>query len=1750
MKPQLSWNLARFLSLLVMSAATFSTPVHAALSACTAATMPSGRTLLAVDTSLKEVFVLDASVSPVVAKCFITVGTSPTNLALSPDPNNPLLLVENDGDATITVVNLTDPSLPANIHTVTLTGITAPMTANVAVSPDGTFAYVVSLPATLTPTTQASLSVINLSTFMAAAPVSIVTTPAVPVTGPGLGVAFTPDATSPNFAAYVATEGASYAIPVTVTPTPMILKDATNSNVVAGTAAVDPGGTSAYMVDTLNTATNANVAVIAVPANSVNTLTGVTPICTFANSTALTVANALTPHQRAYYTCAGSTFIQAIDTSTNSQMAVGNVSVGSGTAHPQGIAIPYDGVTAYVGLDDGTLAAVDIASSTASPAVTVSTSLRGVAVRFVKISGLSPSTPSVPTGKTQQFTAGLGFANGTARTWTVNGMPPVSGVSGNISTVGTIDSTGLYTAPATVPAGTVKIGVTSPEAPPISNFYPLTTTVTITPSQLAFTSTAVTVTAGVCSTGITVQSQDSSNAPANPSTTETLALASGSTGGTFYSDNACATPISTTTIPTTTNSATFFYKDTKAGAPTIMVTGSGSFAATATQSETVNPAAASNLVFTNTALTLTAGACSTGITVQSQDSLGNPSNPASAETLALASNSAGATFYFDNACTIPITSTMIPTSANSSTFFYKDTKAASPTITVTGSGAFAATATQNETVNAAAASKLVFTNTPVTVTAGVCSTGITVQSQDTFGNPSNPGSAEALALASSSTGATFYSNNTCAATITSTSIATVANSVTFFYKDIKAGSPAIMVTGSGAFSATVSQTETGSAAAASQLAFSQQPSTTTAGQAIVPAVTVQVLDQFGNVVTTDTSNVSIAISSGGVLSGASTTTVAAVAGVATFTNLVPTKTGTFTLSASDAALTGATSNNFTLNPAAASKLAFSQQPSTTTAGQAIAPAVTVQVQDQFGNVVTTDTSNVSIAISSGGVLSGASTTTVAAVAGVATFNNLVPTKTGTFTLSASDGALTGTTSNNFTVNPAAASKLAFNQQPSSTTAGQAIVPAVTVQVLDQFGNVVATDTSNVSIAISSGGVLSGASTATVAAVAGVATFSNLVPTKAGTFTLSASDGTLTGATSNNFTVNPGAATTLIVAGFTSPVTAGIASNFTVTAKDASGNTATGYAGTVNFTSSDPQAVLPANYTFVVADSGMHTFSATLKTAGAQSITATDTITATITGTQTGIIVNPAAPSKLVFITAAQTLTAGVCSATITVQSQDQFNNPSNVSGNTLVSLSSNSAGTAVFSGTNTCTPSTSSATIVTGQNVASFFYSDTKAASPTITASATGLTSATQTETVNPGPPAALVYVTQPTGTSINTALAPAVVVNIQDTFGNVVTSSTAPITITSSSTSTGAGTVSGTTTVAASNGVATFSNLRFTIAGTYTLTATLTAQITVKSNPFTVTSNVAVSVMIVPSTTFLPAPASSNNPPTVAIGFSVCLMATITGDVNNLGVRTWSPTAGTISTTASQACNGVVPPTGSFTATYTAPAAVPSPATVNVTASAVADPSKISSPIMISVVSDQLVYDPANPTGQVNVPASPATSGTVVIDLQGPPNVPVSAFACTDLSKLNGKATCTFAVNPTPNLLTCPATQCTSVKLTLSVVRASAALIGPSSFPPSNGGRYSLAALFLLLPFGVSGLALFRRPRFSVRRAKLAFAFAMLLCITLGWASACNQFVVPSTPPPPIPPITGVTTGNLTVTATPGGAFAQATAPVPFAVN
>ncbi|MDR3632767.1 MAG: DUF4082 domain-containing protein [Isosphaeraceae bacterium] len=120
------------------------------------------------------------------------------------------------------------------------------------------------------------------------------------------------------------------------------------------------------------------------------------------------------------------------------------------------------------------------------------------------------------------------------------------------------------------------------------------------------------------------------------------------------------------------------------------------------------------------------------------------------------------------------------------------------------------------------------------------------------------------------------------------------------------------------------------------------------------------------------------------------------------------------------------------------------------------------------------------------------------------------------------------------------------------------------------------------------------------------------------------------------------------------VTAGTSFNVTVTAQNSSGATDTGYAGTVKFTSSDVQAGLPASFTFTAADDGTYTFPVTLKTAGSQSVTVTDTASGHF-ATQSGITVSPAAATQLTLIGLPTTATVGA-PVTFTVTAMDPYGN--------------------------------------------------------------------------------------------------------------------------------------------------------------------------------------------------------------------------------------------------------------------------------------------------------------------------------------------------------------------------------------------------------------------------------------------------------------------------------------------------------------
>jgi hypothetical protein len=202
--------------------------------------------------------------------------------------------------------------------------------------------------------------------------------------------------------------------------------------------------------------------------------------------------------------------------------------------------------------------------------------------------------------------------------------------------------------------------------------------------------------------------------------------------------------------------------------------------------------------------------------------------------------------------------------------------------------------------------------------------------------------------------------------------------------------------------------------------------------------------------------------------------------------------------------------------------------------------------------------------------------------------------------------------------------------PPTATAGTAF--SFTVTALDATNAVDTTYAGTVHFTSSDTAATLPANSTLVAGT-GTGTFSATLKT-AGSKTISATDTVfpITG-TSNAIAVSGGGATHFGVSA-PSSATSGSAFNFTVTALDQFNNTDTSYAGTVGFTSTDGSATLPANSTLTT---GTGTFSATLRTAGNQTITATDTVTSSITGTSNAIAVGTATHFT---VSAPATATAG------------------------------------------------------------------------------------------------------------------------------------------------------------------------------------------------------------------------------------------------------------------------------------------------------------------------------------------------------------------------------------------------------------------------------------------------------------------------------------------------------------------------------
>ena len=409
------------------------------------------------------------------------------------------------------------------------------------------------------------------------------------------------------------------------------------------------------------------------------------------------------------------------------------------------------------------------------------------------------------------------------------------------------------------------------------------------------------------------------------------------------------------------------------------------------------------------------------------------------------------------------------------------------------SGSLTTATSTSISVTPAAASKLLVSASPTSLSAG-STTSVSITAEDQFNNIVT-GFSDSVTLADNLAGASF------------SPVSFTSGKATFAATLDKAGTQTITATDSTATLSATSNSITVTPAAASKLLLSASPSNLTAGSTASVSVTAE--DQFNNVVT----NYSNAVTLTDSLGGASFSAVSFTGGTSTVTATLD-RAGTQTVTAinSSATILG-TSNTITVTPAAASKLLVSAAPTSLTAGSTT--SVSVTAEDQFNNVVTGFSDSVALSDS----LGGASFSAVSFISGKATLPATLDTA-GTQTITATDSTATlSATSGAITVTPGAVTQLLITTQPPATVTADTGF-GLTVTAKDAYNNIATgfNGSETVALVANPGGSTLGG-TLIVNAASGVASFSGLTLNKAGAgYTLAVSSGGVTSAASNGITV--------------------------------------------------------------------------------------------------------------------------------------------------------------------------------------------------------------------------------------------------------------------------------------------------------------------------------------------------------------------------------------------------------------------------------------------------------------------------------------------------------------------------------------------------------------------------------------------------------------------------------------------------------
>jgi len=374
------------------------------------------------------------------------------------------------------------------------------------------------------------------------------------------------------------------------------------------------------------------------------------------------------------------------------------------------------------------------------------------------------------------------------------------------------------------------------------------------------------------------------------------------------------------------------------------------------------------------------------------------------------------------------------------------------------------------------------------------------------------------------------------------------------------------------------------------LQFVIQPGAAIAGEALAPAIDVEVLDVGGNPVTS-TPTVTLALSGSVTLHGTATVTV--VGGHATFTDLSVEKVGTgYTLTASSAGVTPVTSQAFDVAAAApAASSAFTATPATLAAGETATLVATLV--DAFGNTVP----GADVVFSATGTGNTFTQPAATGANGIAS-GTLVATLAEAKTLTATVGTVTLSAHPVVTVTPAAPSDSVSDFVATPATLGTGEQVSLVATLRDAYANPIA-GVDVVFAATGTGNTLTQPAASTGAD--GVASGS-LVSTVAEAKTLTATVGTVTLSAQPVVTFTGGApdpAGSEVTSSAATVVNDGTPVTITVTVGDAYGNALAGQTVTLS-ASGDASVTQPASPT---SAAGTTTGTVSGQTAGTQTISA-------------------------------------------------------------------------------------------------------------------------------------------------------------------------------------------------------------------------------------------------------------------------------------------------------------------------------------------------------------------------------------------------------------------------------------------------------------------------------------------------------------------------------------------------------------------